>query len=274
MGQGSAPTRSGGERTRMTLVVLGWVTVGAAAPLLMRGLWPAAIACLLAGGAVLWRAGQLLTPRGADAYLRRVADALTMRVVETEAAYDEPRRRAAALRARCRRLRPPPGMEGLHERLLALSDDAADAADLPGHAARAAGAFAELDALRRELAGVGATDAERRYASAAAELVTARLRVADAAHARAEEADRRARARLAGVRPPGRAHAQHQAMLDAFVAQALADGAVHAACRAGDAAGARAAAERALAAAKVTERAWDALVAALDRDTRRPTAER
>jgi hypothetical protein len=124
IGHGSAAAaRGGGERARTALAVLGWAAVGVAAPLLVRGLWLAAIACIAAGAALLWRAGWLLTPGSADAYLRRVADALSTRAVETEAAYDEHRRRPGRC-ARCRRRRCAPIGSRPAALVAALDDDA------------------------------------------------------------------------------------------------------------------------------------------------------
>jgi hypothetical protein len=62
----------------------------------------------------------------------------------------------------------------------------------------------------------------------------------------------------------------HADLLDAFVAHAVAYRAMLAACRHGDPAGARTAAERVNATAAARDRAWDAIVDALAADVRSP----
>jgi hypothetical protein len=215
--------------------------------------WPAALAGELLAVAV---------PFGADGYLRRVGDALTRWAVETEAAFDGHQRSRAATLRRIRRLRPPPGSEPVHARVLALADRPAGE-DLADASERAAATYAEVAAVRHELAAGRAFERHRRYASALDELLSERLRAADEALARADAAAASARRGLERARPPDRATAAHAELVDAFVGAAVADRALRAAWRHGDPAAARAAAERVTAAYAALERAWDAVVGAL-----------
>jgi hypothetical protein len=209
-------------------------------------------------------------PRGADAYRGRVADALTMWAVETEAAFDHHAWRTATWLSALRRLRPPPGAETLHARVVALGERPSADEELAARAEDAAARFAEIEAIRRELAAARASDRDRAYAAAVDDALSECLRSSDTAIAEADAATPRTRRRLERARPPRGAAGAHADLLDAFVAHAVAYRAMLAACRHGDPAGARTAAERVNATAAARDRAWDAIVDALAADVRSP----
>ena len=132
--------------------------------------------------------------------------------------------------------------------------------------AGAAADLAELDALRRDLAGRGTTDAQRRYATAVYELLTARALAYEEVLQRVADATGSAVTRLAAIRAPRRAAAAHNKLLAAFTANAEAQRELYVAIRGGDPAHARAAAEAAVATHAALRDASDAVVGALGDD--------
>src|SRR3954454_21366492 len=115
-----------------------------------------------------------------------------------------------------RRLRPPPGREALHARVLALGRRGAADEGTAAWPRRPAARFAEIEAIRRELAGARVSDAERRYAIAVDDVLSDRLYSYDEAVGQAEAAIARARRRLECARPPRAAARAHADVVDAF----------------------------------------------------------
>jgi hypothetical protein len=261
-------------RAHQAVWVAGFAAVGGAAALAARGVWPAAAVAAAAGAALLWTGGAWPAPRGADAYLRRVAAAMHHANVEADVAESAYRRGRLAAAERLERLAAPSGMEAYGARVRALArariDPEAPDAD---RAAAAAAMLGERDALRGDLTGRGTTEAERRYAVAVGDLLSGGALAYEHVLERVEEATARAAQQLAGIRPPRRAAGAHAALPAAFASYADAQRSAHLAIRTGDAAGARAATERASAAYAALRDAYDAVVAALGDDLRWPPAE-
>jgi hypothetical protein len=268
-GRRTAEALEAHPRVHEALVVAAFLGVGGAGTLALTGHWPAAAACAAAAAAVLWLAGTRATPRSADAYLRRVSGALRDAHAAGDVAEAEYARGRHAAAARLERLAAPPAMEPYAERARNLFRTGSDA-DAPtgDRAADAAARYAEIDALRGDIAGRGTTDAERRYAVAVGELLTARLfAYAELLEGIADAHDAAAK-RLAGTRSPERAAAAHDDLVAAFTASVEASRRLYAALRTGDPERARATMEDVSAAHAGLEAAYDAVVEALGDDLR------
>jgi hypothetical protein len=138
------------ENAHSALTAAGFLAVGGAGALALRGTWPAAALCAFVAAVLLWLVGTWTWPRGADAYVRRISNVLLAWRRETEhpGGYLGSTSRAVK---QLEAARPPQRAAAAHTDLIAAfvaneeAERAALAAELHGDGPAAVAAQARAD---------------------------------------------------------------------------------------------------------------------------------
>jgi hypothetical protein len=221
---------------------------------------------LVVGGIVMWLTGTWVVPWSRDGYVRRLMHLWSAWATHAQWAYDQFSQRQGKFDARLAALSPPQCIAD-HERLVSLVTEidrlrTQTAIPFPERARQVTLTLQTARQTKDELVLRAATGDERRYAAALDRLFEEPRSEYATAAARSERATEQAMQKLARIRPPAPAAAEHEALVAAFGAQLTAARESHAAAQAADP-------ERAAAVAAQ----WDAAMAAL-RDARTRITDR